>query len=227
MSPDVSKLLELVFREISELNGTKIETFKPKDDFDAGGYYEFEEGEDGEPIPKICISAGNTELLKPLFVIRNSSIVMNAEMLGIDFEDMTPQLLQLFIIAHELGHIKDFRVNFEGDPDLKDWEAVEEMAYQRDAVLGMLPVPNLSPTHLARELEGLKFKDVIVKFPDLEKYSGFKNLKTTGDLLVAQEREYRLSAPESYADRFATEFLRSHADQLDIPQLGTSQRMAA
>ena len=220
LSPDLSKMLALVFREYPELRNTKIETFTPTDNFDAGGFYEFEEGENGDPIPKICISEGDAELLRPLLEIRKSSVAINAEMLGLDSKDITPQLLQYFIIAHELGHIKDYKINFEGDPDLNGWEAVDEMNYQRDAVLTTLPVPNMSPTYLARELDGLaSVEGVVERFPELQKYHDFEDLVTVEDVLAAQEEAYRSSAPESYADEFAVNFLRSYGEELGIHRL--------
>lgn len=221
---EVSRMLEIAFQQYPELAKTKIEAFPPQDRFDAGGFYEFEEGADGQPIAKICVSRGNAELLRPLLEIRKSSVAINAKMLGIDPKDVTPQLLQYFIIAHELGHIKDFKVNYEGDPSLEGWEAVDEMAYQRDAVLAMLPVPNLSPTHLARELEGLTYEDAIEKFSTLKEYKDFASIE---DILARQESEYRSSAPESYADEFAAIFLKTNADQLGLDQLSSGHAVAA
>lgn len=217
LPPSLSKVIEVIFREYPELRDITIKTFASQDYFDVGGYYEFVEDAKGKPVPQICISKGDANLLTRLFDIRRSSIAINAQMLGIESKDMTPELLQIFIIAHEFGHIKDYKVNFEGDPNLHEWDAVKEMDYQREAVLSMLPIPNITPTHLAIKLKGLvRLEDVVEKFPDLQKYTGFKNLITVEDVLTAQEIEYKSSTPESYADKFATDFLRHHASELGI-----------
>lgn len=219
LSPDLLNLIEVAFSEYPELKNIKIETFPPEDDFDAGGYYEFEEKEDGTIIPKIFLSEGSAEMLRPLLNIRKLAVEINAKMLGIEPTDMTPKLLQYFIIAHELGHIRDFRINFESNPNLHGWDAVEEMAQQREHILSALPIPNISPTHLARELSGLTFEAILKKYPALRNYHNFSNLKSPNDVLIAQEKEYRSSEFESYADNFAAEFLKRNAEKLDILQL--------
>ena len=212
LPPNVRKVLEIAFLEYPEFKNINIKTFSPRDDFDAGGYYKFIEDKRGEPIAQICISEGDAKLLVPLLDIRKSSVTMNAQMLGIDSSKMSPELLQIFIITHELGHIRDYQVNFASDPDLEGWEAVDEMAYQREAVLTMLPIRNINPTDLARELAGVEnLQEVLDRFPEIKEYPGFEDINSIDDVLFAQEREYRLSAPEIYADKFASNFIKKHA----------------
>lgn len=215
----VDRLTELLFEKFPQLKDVQVRRFVPEDDFDAGGFYDFEEI-DGKVVPLIFISEGDSELLRPLLEIRRASIQVNADLLGIDVYSVTPQLLQMFIIAHEFGHIKDYVGNYESNPILEGWAAVEEMDSHRQAVLYSLPIPNLNPTHLAGELDGmLSIKEVLIKYPDLKKHPKFASIKSVADLLQIQEQEYRLSVPEKYADDFAAEFMRDNAAELGIDDL--------
>lgn len=163
---------------------------------------------------------GGANLLAPLLDIRKSSVAINAEMLGIDPSKMSPELLQIFIITHELGHIRDYQVNFSSDPNLEGWKAVDEMAYQRESVLTMLPIRNINPTDLARELAGVEnLQEVLDRFSEVKEYPRFEDIKSVDDVLFAQEREYRLSAPEAYADEFAVNFIKRHSSKLNISEL--------
>lgn len=58
LPPNVRKVLEIAFLEYPEFKKISVQTFSPRDDFDAGGYYEFIENEKGEPIAQICVSEG-------------------------------------------------------------------------------------------------------------------------------------------------------------------------
>lgn len=228
LNPQVEMLLSIVRKEYPELADVELKVFSPEDEFDGGGYYKFFEDADGQPLPVICISAGDPRFLAPLMAIRRSSIEINAEMLGIEYEKMTLELLQLFIIAHEFGHIKDFKINFQADSNLQGWEAVDIMEYQRDAVLSMLPAKNISPTHLASKLRDAKtLEDAIKLFPEIMVYPKFHEIKSVGDLLRAQEIEYRSSPPESYADTFAAGLLLQHAKELGISEILEMDRLDA
>ncbi len=223
LPPKVEALISLIFENCPELKGVSVSTFVPKDEFDGGGYYEFVEGEEGEPVPTIFISQGAADLLEPLLETRKYSVELNARLLGIDPRDMDCELLQLFIVAHEMGHIRDYVVNFKSDSDLVGWEAVDEMNYQRDEVLATLPVGNLSPTSLVRELSGMtNLSEAVAKFPDLAKHPEFARMATLDDLIRIQELEYRTSPPESYADAFAARFIQEHAEKLGLGSVRTN-----
>jgi len=225
VSPKLKKLFKVALKENPELAKAQFRQFPPIDKYDAGGYFELENNMQGDVVPVLFLSEGKAELLTPLLKIRKESIKINASSLGIDSKEMTPELLQLFIVAHELGHIKDYMVNYEADPDLSAEEAAQEMYFHRDSVLGHLPIPELSPTHLAGELQAeTNLQDVIKQYPIIKKHPKFKELKTIEDLLRLQEEEYRMSVPEKYADDFAVDLLKRHADEIDLPMLKSDKK---
>lgn len=228
IEPRLRKLFEIARQENPELASAKLQTFTPKDKYDSGGYYDFEEGEGGEIAPTLFISEGSSSLLAPLLEVRKEAIRINASLLGINPEEVTTEILQVFIFAHELGHIKDFLRNYKSDPSLEGWEAVDEMGSHRDSVLMQLPVPNLSPTHLIGELrEVSKLEEAIAMYPEIKRHPKFSGLETVQDLLRLQEEEYRGSEPERYADEFAAELLTRHAQEFGIPIQKDAPRMAA
>lgn len=220
LNQDLSKLFQLFIKDYPEMVDVVLDTYTPKDDNDVGGYYEFSEDEKGNPVPKIFISAGGVGRFEKLLSEHKRSVEMNVEMLGIKYEDMTGKLFQLFILAHEMGHIRDYKINFLSDSNLSAWQAVEEMGYQRLNVLKMLPVKNVSPSHLRRRLKNIESLDQVLEiFPEVKEYVDFNKIKTVGDLIQAQETEYRQAPPESYADSFAVEFLKKYAEELGLTQL--------
>lgn len=218
-SEHIQRLLDLAIARVPELAKTQLRRFSPENDFDAGGYYDFETDADGLPRPTINISEGDAELLLPLLAIRKHSIEQNAQLLGILVEKVTLTLLQLFIIAHELGHIADYEKNYRADETLSGWEAVDEMDFQREMAMGMLPIPNTDPTKLAGLVYGIhSLEDVKRLFPknNIENTEG---ISTIDDLLRAQEIAYRATPMEEYADRFAAKMLREHAKAFGIEDL--------
>jgi hypothetical protein len=216
LRPEVRKLFDIIIRENPELSATKIETFYPVDIYDAGGYYTLEEI-DGEITPVIHISAGGPADYRPLMEIRKASVEINAETLGIDMEDMTPELLELFILAHEMGHVQDFVSNYQRDPDLDGWGAPEEMAFHRHFILGTLPIPHISPTGVTGHMRDVTSLDEVLKIePRLAKHPRFNEINTVEDLIRVQEEEYRASEPERYADAFAAAFLNKHSKELGL-----------
>ena len=129
LSPGLKKIFEIVERENNELKNITLRKFPAKDAYDAGGYYNLEETKDGSVVPCIYISEGKPEMFRDLLEARKTSVKLNAELLGINPEEITPELLQIFIVAHELGHIKDFVSNYQSDPELPGWSAAEEMYF--------------------------------------------------------------------------------------------------
>ena len=217
LRPEVQRLFKIIVRENPELSATQIQTFEPVNKYDAGGYYTLEVGEDGEVTPVIHISAGGTSNYAPLMEIRKASVAINAETLGIDNNDMTPELLELFIIAHEMGHVKDFVSNYQRDPDLSGWEAQDEMFFHRHAILGTLPIRNVSPAGLTGHLRNVTSLEEVLKVePNLAKHPRFDEIETVEDLIRVQEEEYRASEPERYADDFAAKFLNKHSEDLGL-----------
>ncbi len=217
LRPELRKLFDIIVRENPELAQTQIHLFTPVDAYDAGGYYTLEELEEGVIAPFIHVSAGGVESYVPLLEIRKASVSINAKALGIELADMTPELLELFILAHEMGHVKDFVSNYQTDPELGGWDAPDMMAFHRDAILNTLPIPNVSPTGLTGDLRDVtSLKQVMTNYPKLESHPRFSEMETVEDLIRIQEEEYRTSEPERYADTFAAKFLKKHSEELGL-----------
>lgn len=210
-------LLLIVGAEYPELSVVKVERFSPSDMYDMGGFFDFDIDTHGNITPKVCVSEGDPELLRPLLDIRQSSVKLNADLLGVPSTALTPEILQLFIIAHEFGHSQDFVRNYQNDPHLSGPEAIEEMDSHRYSALASLPVPNISPTDLIRELAGIQDIDAVVeKYPEIKKHPNAIQVRSIQDLIELQEREYRETPPERYADEFARTFLLRHSEQLKL-----------
>ncbi|NQV89328.1 MAG: hypothetical protein HQ488_03345 [Parcubacteria group bacterium] len=218
LRPEVRRLFEIIVRENPELSETQMRTFKPEDAYDAGGFYTLDqELEEGVIIPFIHVAEGGAESYAPLLEIRKASVAINAEALGIDPSAMTPELLELFILAHEMGHVLDFVSNYQRDPDLSGWDAPDEMAFHRSAILNTLPIPNVSPTGLTGDLRNVTSLEAVLNdHPKLAAHPRFKEMQTVEDLIRVQEEEYRASEPERYADTFAAQFLKKHSEELGL-----------
>ena len=218
LNPKQRELLAIAFENFPDLKKVQIRTFAPKDIYEIGGYYDIGTDDEGDTVILINLSEGEAESFLPLFSFRKATIEANAELLGILSEEMTPEILQLFIIAHELGHIKDYLVNYESDPDLTGLNASSEMNYHRDSNLDTLPVPGVYPPDLARQLSvsgGIDVNVFLSTFSEINLKPDDK-IKTVDDLMDLQEERYRASAPERYADEFARDLLLNHAERLGI-----------
>ena len=212
------ELLAIAFENFPDLEKVQVRTFLPTDIYQIGGYYNIASDDEGDTVISINLSEGEAESFVPLFSFRRATIEANAKLLGIKPEEMTPEILQLFITAHELGHIKDYIVNYESDPDLNGLNAASEMKYHRDSNLDTLPVPGVYPPDLARQLSvsgGIDVNVFLSTFSEINLKPDDK-IKTVDDLMDLQEERYRASAPERYADEFARDLLLNHAERLGI-----------
>jgi hypothetical protein len=219
------ELLAIALENFPDLKRVQINTFVPRDLYEIGGHYDIATDDEGNTRISINLSEGEAESFRPLFTFRKATIEANAELLGIKTEEMTPEILQLFIIAHELGHIKDYLVNYESNPDLTGEEAAAEMKYHRISNLDSLPVPGIYPPYLARLLAESREVDVDTFLANFDGINLTKDdkIKTIGDLMDLQEKQYRASPPERYADEFARDLLLNHAERLgiELPKLAT------
>jgi hypothetical protein len=201
------------------LSNVKVKLFKPLDELNVGGFYDLSLDENGKCICTIYVSEGGPEVLKPIFEKLRATVAVNAEQLGITVDQMTPEILQLFIMAHEFGHIVDFIKNYKDENSSTDENAVDEMQYHRESSLSILPVPFVYPGDLAMKLEkhpNITRQELFELFPSLENFSEKVFISGASDLLSFQERWYRNTPSESYADNFAVNFLRTHAAYLNI-----------
>lgn len=205
------------------LAAVRFETFKPTNEHDAGGLYKTEDDGSGTPMPVIYISEGEAEALRPLMQSRRRAMEINARQLEIEPEQLTPELLHLFIIAHELGHSKDFLVNYLQNPELKPMEAAEEMWMHRRNVLGTLPVRGYDPSMLNHLLTQFMkdLPEAVQKWPEIKDHPRFAEMKTLDDLRGIQEEEYREAPPELYADKFAAELIKKNMEALGFSGLGS------
>lgn len=217
LRPEVQRLFDIIIRENPELSATQVSIFTPNDIYDAGGFYTFEEVEEGVITPFIQMSAGGHEAYIPLLEIRKTSVSIIAKALKVEVNLVTSELLELFILAHEMGHVKDFVSNYQSDPELNGWNASEEMDFHRHFILGTLPIRNVSPTGLTGHLHDVTSLEEVLKVePNLAKHPRFNEIKTVEDLIRVQEEEYRASEPERYADDFAAKFLNEHSEELGL-----------
>lgn len=203
------------------LAAVRFETFKPSNEHDAGGLYKTVDDGSGTPMPVIYISEGEAEALRPLMRSRRRAMEINARQLEIDPDQLTPELLQLFIIAHELGHAKDYLVNYLQNPELQPKEVAEEMWMHRRNVLGTLPVRGYDPSMLNHLLTRFvrDLADAVQKWPEIKDHPRYAEMKTLDDLSGIQEEEYREAPPELYADRFAAELVRKNFAALGFPEM--------
>ena len=219
------ELLAIAYENFPDLEKVQVRTFVPTDIYEIGGYYDISSDDAGDTVISLNLSEGKAESLGPLFSFRKAAIEANAKLLGIKPEEMTPEILQLFITAHELGHIKDYLVNYESDPDLTGLNAASEMNYHRDSNLDTLPVPGVYPPDLARQLSENGSIDMNAFLSTFSKtnLSSDDKIKTASDLMNLQEERYRVSPPERYADEFARDLLLKHSERLGIklPQAST------
>ncbi len=212
------ELLLIAFESFPDLKGTIVSTYIPNDVYELGGYYEVDTDEDGRAFISINLSEGEADLFRPLLKLRRATVEMNSKLLGIEVDQMTPEILQLFITAHELGHVKDFIVNYKANLELTESEAVAEMMYHRENNLSTLPVPNVYPPDLAKflsESEGVDIETLRATFPDLNLRKSVV-VETARELVDLQEQEYRNTPPERYADEFARDLILNNAERLGI-----------
>jgi len=141
-------------------------------------------------------------------------------MLGISLPQLSPKLLRLFIIAHEIGHASDYVKNYETNPDYEGSDAAEEWDLHYEANLLTLPVPGFDPVDLHEELSKYSgLEDFLRANPNVAKTIDTSKVRTVQDLIDTQEVAYRTSAYESYADNFAAAFLKKNAVKLNIAEL--------
>jgi hypothetical protein len=138
-----------------------------------------------------------------------------AELLGIDFVDLSPELLRQFIVAHEMGHASDYVKNYENNPDLSGPAVAEEWNLHYEANLLAMPVPGMDPVDLRQTAaEYADLQSFLNDYPEAVASVKQEKITCLDDLIRAQEAAYRASPYEKYADDFATEFLKNNADEL-------------
>ena len=214
----IKTLFAIVLREHPELGGTQFEVAREGDKRCSIGSYDILEREDGMPLPVIFLDTEDLSRFQRLIDKGLLAVKMNAEQLGLHVDEMTPELLRLFIVSHELGHIHDFVKNYLSDPDLDPWEALDEMDDHRDASMRFLPGGGLTPRDFADRIRDAKtIEEAVDRVPAIRNHPRFGEIDTVEGWIDLQDEEYRTSPPESYADHFAARLILRHAD-IFLPQ---------
>ncbi len=208
-----SDMLTLILEQHDHLSHIEIVFISPEDAPNTGGSFHIVQVDEQSFIPTIFIVSENQEHMRKLKDTRHSSAQRVADMLGINFSQLSPSLLRQFIIAHEIGHASDYIKNYETNPDYQGTNAVEEWDLHYESNLLTMPVPGFDPVDLYEKLS--KFNDLkqfLNANPNVTRTINTDEIKTLQDLLHAQEIAYRTSPYESYADTFATNFLKKNAE---------------
>lgn len=218
-----SAMLRLVLEQYGHLSHVEVVFISPEEEPDTGGFFHRVQVDTQTFVPTIFIVSEDQEHLLKLKNTRRSSVQNTADMLGIHFSHLSPNLLRQFIIAHEIGHASDYVKNYETNPDYQGSDAAEEWDLHYEANLLTMPVPGFDPVDLREEISTFgDLKEFLSVHPNVAKTINTSEIKTLQDLLHAQEIAYRTSAYESYADNFATNFLKKNAERLGIAELRNS-----
>jgi|GEM_PF-2532842 hypothetical protein len=216
----VVKLFSVIVKKYPFLGVVEFGFICPEEMKHAVGFYDFVTNADGEVVPIIYLNARDKQSILDLMRARPKAIAMNEQMLGIKSGSMTTALLQIFIVLHELGHAKDFLENYQGKPELEGKSPEEVMEWQRKQVLATLPVKNTSPSKLVRSMEECEtFEEIVAKHPEIKEHACANKIVDQESLLMVQEDAYRNAAPEKYADEFASQILKEHAEELGVQDI--------
>jgi hypothetical protein len=121
---------------------------------------------------------------------------MNAQLIGINGTDMTPEVLAQFILLHELGHIMDYNEHFPDFPSNQQARKKEKAG---------LPIPGADPTLAMDALtEGGQWDTWYEQNKTQLATNGFP---TRESIIRAQEQAYHNMPTERRPDEFAARIL--------------------
>ncbi len=213
----IANLLRLALEQHPRLSGVEIQLISPEQEPDTGGLFHAVQIDKDHQVPTISIVTKDNQHLEQLFKNRRTSVEAVATLLGIKPEDMTPDLLRSFIIAHELGHASDYFTNYVTEDAQDKASAGENWFIDYDLNLIVLPVSGLDPAKLRSRLARYSsLENFIGAYPQVRAYIEEKGITSLEGLQQAQERAYKESTFEQYADTFATDFLKKNAQVLGI-----------
>lgn len=206
----LESIWQLAVREIPEFHHVEVRS-DTSDRFSGGGIYC--PGDEDDTL-HFKYTALNREMLLELMEHRPRSTELVAQQLGIAREELTPEILRVFIFLHEAGHALDYLKNFlapriaQGSQTPKK-EATEEWEQRFFAELRSLPVPNTDPSTL-RAFSGFAPMDEFIAqhgaSPDL-----IAHAKSNPEGVIRlQEEAYKNGESERRADEFAATFMRKH-----------------
>lgn len=164
-------------------------------------------GPEGYDRPRIVsINIGNDdEFYKTSMTTRRESIRLMSKALGIRPEEMTVQLLKVFILAHEFGHADDLNRNYLKTMGVDSGSKASLKA--RREQMQTLFVPGLSPGALSDLFQKQPLNKLIKKYPQLANMPPERAVQR-------QDIEYRALPCERVADDFAAAFIRENWEKL-------------
>jgi hypothetical protein len=113
----IQELLILLLEQHENLADIEITPVSPKLEPNTGGVFDKYYMEDGTIIPTVFIVEDKDGHMRKMMQNRKKSVLMVAEMLGIEPEEMSPEILKQFIVAHEFGHATDYVKNYQNNPE--------------------------------------------------------------------------------------------------------------
>lgn len=205
---DVERVISFATELHPKIRGLKVETYNDPDDVLVAFY----EGPEKEVDPQLIkINFGYD--INDLMVRKKYAVKQVCEKLGITESQLSPRMLKLFIIGHEIGHAYDYRNFLEVFGSVA--EANKHWAEKRNKELLDLPIPGLmtlnkmykdgtlsqyiKTNNLASRLVGMKIDP--------------NNLK---QVIERQHAAYKKTTAEVMADGLATDILKRFAKELKL-----------
>jgi len=131
------------------------------------------------------------------------TIAIIAEKIGVPIERVTPQLLYVQSILHEIGHLTE-HMDYEDDPEFPKLRRKQEMA--------AMPVGNVTVGALL-DPESAGSKYVEHNWESIQVEHG---IDSRDDLIAMQSRAYRNLTSETIADNFAADVFAIDPQLVDM-----------
>ena len=131
---------------------------------------------------------------------------MCAKLLGVSFDELTPEILSCFIFLHEVGHTYDYLNNPE----------YTEFKEKRKKELNTLPIPGYNPVNLIKELnnENTPIGKWYMDNAAIIEKQGYNGLYSKQEIITAQEIAYHSIETEMIPDRFAASVLLKNKKEI-------------
>lgn len=189
-----------------ELRTVALEIIDPSEMEDAactGGMLELDPE---RPAVRVCLVDSDLEHYKQLLKRRSAGIALIAAQLGVAVTEISPEILQRFILWHEAGHARNFVRDYLQLPQIGGdyWLAYAAYMEASDRALGDLPIPYWYPSELAAAIAEEGEGAFMAAHPKIAAFAREHGLDVPG-LLAAQEQAYKQTYHEQAADRFARE----------------------
>jgi hypothetical protein len=180
---------------------------------------------DSEETHGINIDMGGELQLELAKTKRPVSVEIAAKLIGIAPEHLTSEVFNTFVFLHEYGHAHDFVTHYQNAEASKSL-TTDQMAdvWHTDYVQqrSKLPIPNTSTAELIEKLSKESLVEFLKTRPVTNARLNSLNLKTTQEVINAQDAAYRSIPKEKYADAFAASFIKKYLPEIirDIEKSG-------